>query len=200
MKANLRHLFEANHLEFKEKGITWIRHRQNKCLKSQKKKKKTQLVYCSFSQFKWKSHSNVLQEKISHFISWGRKTIAQGPVKPSTTDITACLLEDKSAKEITALPVSNNAVTVGVKVSCEHEDWVIQSNMELHFCLTIWQIWQDLQFCLFLLASALTHHQRSCNRGAEVFKGLTYIWILAYVLTESTNEPMGEMDGPFVQI
>lgn len=109
--------------------------------------------------------------------------------------------EDKSAKEITALPVSNNAVTVGVKVSCEHEDWVIQSNMELHFCLTIWQIWQDLQFCLFLLASALTHHQRrSCNRGAEVFKGLTNILILAYVLTESTNEPMGEMDGPFVQI
>ena len=91
-------------------------------LKAKKKKKKTQLVYCSFSQFKWKSHSNVLQEKLSHFISWGRKTIAQGPVKPSTTDITACLLEDKSAKEITALPVSNNAVTFGVKVSCEHED------------------------------------------------------------------------------
>ena len=159
------------------------------------------MVYCSFSQFKWKSHSNVLQEKLSHFISWGRKTIAQGPVKPSTTDITACLLEDKSAKEITALPVSNNAVTFGVKVSCEHEDWVIQSNMELHFCLTIWQRWQDLQFCLYSLASALTHHQRrSCNRGAEVFKGLTNIWILAYVLTESTNEQMGEMDGPFVQI
>ena len=117
--------------------------------KSQKKKKKTQLVYCSFSQFKWKSHSNVLQEKLSHFISWGRKTIVQGPVKPSTTDITACLLEDKSAKEITALPVSNNAVTFGVKVSCEHEDWVIQSNMELHFCLTIWQRWQDLQFSLY---------------------------------------------------
>ena len=115
-----------------------------------KKKEKKQLAYCSFSWFKWKTHSNVLQDKLSHFISWGRKTIAQGPVKPSTTDITACLLEDKSAKEITALPVSNNTVTFGVKeVSCEHEDWVIQTNKELHFCLTNWQIWQDLQFCFY---------------------------------------------------
>ena len=151
--VELGYLYKANHLEFEEKGITWIRHTQNKRLKSQKKKRKKekkQLAYCSFSWFKWKTHSNVLQDKLSHFISWGRKTIAQGPVKPSTTDITACLLEDKSAKEITALPVSNNTVTFGVKeVSCEHEDWVIQTNKELHFCLTNWQIWQDLQFCFY---------------------------------------------------
>ena len=34
-----------------------------------KKKKKKQLAYCSFSWFKWKTHSNVLQDKLSHFIS-----------------------------------------------------------------------------------------------------------------------------------
>lgn len=198
MTVELRYFYKANHLEFKEKGITWIRHRQNKCLKSKKKKKKVGLL--QFSRFKWKSHSNVLQDELSHFISWGRKTIAQGPVKPSTTDITVCLLEDKSAKEITALPVSNNTVTFGVKeVSCEHEEWVSQSNMELYFCLTNWQIWQDLQFCLYSGIST-NSHQRSCHRVAEVFKALANLWILACVLTESTNELMGEMDGPFVQI
>lgn len=46
MTVELRYFYKANHLEFKEKGITWIRHRQNKCLKSKKKKKK--LAYYSF--------------------------------------------------------------------------------------------------------------------------------------------------------
>lgn len=132
-------------MEFKEKGITWIRHRQNKRLKSQKKKKKNSWLIAVFHDLNGK-----LTQMCYSIISWGRKTIAQGPVKPSITDITACLLEDKSAKEITALPVSNNTVTFGVKeVSCEHADWAIQTNKELHFCLTHWQIWQDLQFCFY---------------------------------------------------
>lgn len=29
------------------------------------------VVYYSFAQFKWKSHSTMLQDKLSHFIGWG---------------------------------------------------------------------------------------------------------------------------------
>lgn len=52
-------------------------------------------------------------DRVSRYISLaeGAEMIAQRQKKPCTSDIAECLLDGKPAKEITALPGSNNAVT-----------------------------------------------------------------------------------------
>lgn len=141
--------------------------------------------------------------RISYRISLAGEAqmIAQRLITPYTLDITECLT-NKSAKETMALTVSKNTVTFWVKELVANIK--TESTNQMWNCTFVLQIDRHGRTCSFagiLLVSASANHQRRfCNRGAEVFKVLTILWILECVFTDSTNAMMGEVDGPFAQI
>lgn len=166
-------------------------------------KNSQKIAYYSFSNYKWKSHWSMLQGKLAHVIGWGGTNASSGANRPYATDSTGRLLDEMSAKEVTAFPASKNTVILWIKdlvanIKSESADQWQNCTFGLTNGWLYRRGWTS-SFACIPLVSAPTNHQRPFvripgNRGAEILKMLNNFWVLERALPDSVKATMGKTD------
>ncbi|XP_076315919.1 zinc finger BED domain-containing protein 5-like [Tachypleus tridentatus] len=109
VSVKLQRHFETNDSEFKEKGTEDFKRRCDQLFESQN-------LFLQLFKLEM-TKATEAYNRVSYLIALAGEahTIAERLINPCTDDVTECMLDEKSVKEITAVPLSNNTVTHRIK-------------------------------------------------------------------------------------
>ena len=103
--AKMRRHLETVHPEFKDKNEEYFVRKKEQLLKSQK----TMVHTTQTVNEKATEASYLVSYRIAQ--AGGAHTIAENLIKPCVLDITKCMLDDKSTKHLSTVPLSNDTVS-----------------------------------------------------------------------------------------